>query len=132
MKVSKETRRLARELYRGSFTERRLDPAKVMGVVKSVADAKPRHYRAVLTEYQRLIRLEAQQHHAVIESAEALDHDTAHRTVGDLRARYGADLSAEFKVVPDLIGGLRVKIGSDVWDGSIRNRLDRLQSQLAA
>ncbi len=132
MKVSKESRRLARELYRGSFTERRLDPAKVMGVVKSVAEAKPRHYQTVLTEYQRLVRLEAQKHHAVIESAEPLDPETARRTVADLRARYGADLSAEFQVEPKLLGGLRVKIGSDVWDGSIRNRLDRLQSRLAA
>ena len=47
------------------------------------------------------------------------------------RAKYGPDLTTEYKVTPALIGGLRVKIGSDVWDSSVRERLNRLEAQLA-
>ena len=47
-----------------------------------------------------------------------------------LRAQYGKDLSTEFKVSPELLGGLRIKVGSDVIDGSVRERLNRLEAQL--
>jgi F-type H+-transporting ATPase subunit delta len=47
-----------------------------------------------------------------------------------LRARYGDDLTIEFKTNPTLLGGLRVKLGDDVWDGSVRNRLRTLQEQI--
>jgi F0F1-type ATP synthase delta subunit len=29
-----------------------------------------------------------------------------------------------------LLGGMRIRVGSDVWDSSVRNRLERLQQQL--
>ena len=48
----------------------------------------------------------------------------------NLRAKYGKDLSTEFKVSPELLGGLRIKVGSDVFDGSVRERLNRLEDEL--
>ena len=48
----------------------------------------------------------------------------------DLRRRYGNDLTAEFKVNPELLGGMRVKVGSDVWDGSVKARLTELKNRL--
>ena len=47
-----------------------------------------------------------------------------------LKKKYGADLTSEFAVDPTLLGGVRVRVGSDVWDGTLRNRLERLQQQL--
>jgi F-type H+-transporting ATPase subunit delta len=47
-----------------------------------------------------------------------------------LKVRYGEDLTTEFRTNPELLGGLRIKIGDDVWDGSVRNRLSQLQEQL--
>jgi len=49
--------------------------------------------------------------------------------VTNLRRRYGDDLTTEFRTNPDLLGGLRIKIGDDVWDGSVKNRLHKLQEQ---
>jgi F-type H+-transporting ATPase subunit delta len=43
-----------------------------------------------------------------------------------LKARYGDDVTSEFKVVPELLGGMRVRVGSDIWDGSVKTRLDQL------
>jgi len=43
-----------------------------------------------------------------------------------LTKRYGAGLNISFGVNPELIGGLRVKVGSDVFDGSVRSRLNAL------
>ena len=47
------------------------------------------------------------------------------------QARYGGDLEYEFVVKPELIGGLRVQVGSHVWDGSVRAKLDNLRTKLS-
>jgi F-type H+-transporting ATPase subunit delta len=48
----------------------------------------------------------------------------------NLRQKYGPDVTANFAVNPELLGGMRIRVGSDVWDSSVRNRLQRLQQQL--
>ena len=131
MKISKEARTTAKQLFRNSFTDGKLDSTKIGTIARHIASAKPRHYLAMLKEYQRLARLEVEKHHAIVESAKALDARTTEQLGQSLRAKYGADLTTEFKVTPELIGGLRVKLGSNVWDGSVRNRLDRLGTDLA-
>lgn len=131
MKISKEARKLSKRLFNGSFSDGKLDGAKVSAIAKTVIDQKPRKYTEILKNYQRLIRVEVAKRHAVIESAAELAGDLRNQLLGTLRSKYGADLTTEFKVSPELIGGLRVKIASDVWDGSIRGRLSRLENNLA-
>jgi F-type H+-transporting ATPase subunit delta len=45
----------------------------------------------------------------------------------DLNRKYGAGLNIAFTQNPALLGGLRVQVGSDVYDGSVRARLDALR-----
>ncbi|MFN2507304.1 MAG: hypothetical protein ABR589_00845 [Chthoniobacterales bacterium] len=72
MKINKETRQLARELLRSSFTDGQLDNGRVAALVKSLIEKKPRNYIAVLDAYKRLLRLEVQKRSATIESASEL------------------------------------------------------------
>ncbi|HSH40173.1 MAG TPA: F0F1 ATP synthase subunit delta [Chthoniobacterales bacterium] len=130
MKVNKESRRLARELIRASFTDGQLDSGRVATLVKSLTDKKPRNYLNALGEYQRLLRLEVEKRTATIESASELSPDVARTTVDSLKSKYGPDLTTKFVVNPELLGGMRIRVGSDVWDSSVRNRLQRLQQQL--
>ncbi|MBA2242786.1 MAG: ATP synthase F1 subunit delta [Chthoniobacterales bacterium] len=130
MKINKETRQLSRQLLRSSFTDGQLDSGRVASLVKSLIERKPRHYVQVLDAYKRLLRLEVQKRSATIESASELAPDAAKQMVENLQRRYGTDLSTEFVVNPELLGGMRIRVGSDVWDSSVRNRLQRLQQQL--
>ena len=130
MKITKEARNLSRQLFRLSLTDDRIDRAKVSSLVQSMLAEKPRHYQGALEAYQRLLRLEMEKRHATIESAAPLNDGTASAIVSSLKQKYGEDLTTEFSVNPELIGGMRIKIGSDVWDGSVRQRLTHLQSQL--
>ncbi len=41
--------------------------------------------------------------------------------------RYGAALRTTFVLQPALIGGLRIQVGSDVYDGSVRAGLAALE-----
>jgi F-type H+-transporting ATPase subunit delta len=131
MKISKEARKLSKKLYLSSFTDARLDENKIRVIARAVAEKKPRKYLDILKNYQRLLRVEVAKRHAVIESAVALDASTRDQLLATLRAKYGQELTAEFKVSSELIGGIRIKIGSDVWDNSVRGRLARLESNLA-
>jgi F-type H+-transporting ATPase subunit delta len=130
MRVSKDARNLSRRLLRLSLTNGRLDEAKVRSLVQAVVTDKPRNYLGALEAFQHLLRLEQAKRNATVESATALDDATAAGILSSLRARHGEDLKAEFLVNPALIGGLRIKLGSDVWDGSVQNRLDLLAASL--
>jgi F-type H+-transporting ATPase subunit delta len=132
MKLSKEARKLSKQLFRESFTGGALDAAKVGAVTDTVIRAKPRQYIGVLKEFARLIRLEAARRHAIIESAADLESAEKTAILGTIRSKYGADVTSEFKTNPALIGGLRIQVGSDVVDASVRSRLDRLANDLAA
>ena len=48
------------------------------------------------------------------------------RSRQNLRTRYGADIAVDLKVDPAILGGLVVKIGSRMIDGSIRTKLNTL------
>jgi F-type H+-transporting ATPase subunit delta len=129
MKINKETRQLSKGLLRASFTDGQLDRERISSLVKALLEKKPRHYLRVLQEFKRLLRLEIEKRTARIETAVSLSPEAGAEVVANLKKRYGGDLASRFVVNPDLIGGMRIRVGSDVWDSSIRNRLQRLQQQ---
>ncbi|HYS95280.1 MAG TPA: F0F1 ATP synthase subunit delta, partial [Chthoniobacterales bacterium] len=130
MKINKEIRQLGREMLRASFTDGQLDPGKIASLVQSLITRRPRRFMDVLQYYKRLLRLEIEKRHARIEGATQLAPEAAVDIVARLKRKYGEDLTTEFIVDPTLLGGVRVRVGSDVWDGTLRNRLERLQQQL--
>ena len=130
MRIAKEARKVSRQLFKQSFTEGKLDKGKISHMVESLLADKPRHYVDALKVYQRLLRLEVEKRHAVIESATQLNDSVKNQIVANLHSRYGEDLTIEFRTNPELLAGLRIKIGDDVWDGSVKNRLHKLQEQL--
>jgi F-type H+-transporting ATPase subunit delta len=130
MKVNKEIRRLSREMLRASFTDGQLDRGKVASVVQSLISKRPRHFMSVLHYFRRLLRLEIEKRHARIESAIPLTTQAAFDIGVRLKRKHGDDLTSEFVVDPTLLGGVRVRVGSDVWDGTLRDRLERLKQQL--
>ena len=130
MKISKEIRQLSRKLVRGSYVDGTLDRERINSLVQSIVAEKPRSYIHLLENYQRLLRLEIEKRKTTIESATELDPEAGRKIIAGLEHKYGAGLTTDFVVNPALLGGVRVRVGSDVWDGSVRNRLERLQQQL--
>jgi F-type H+-transporting ATPase subunit delta len=129
MKISKDIRQLSRDMVRASYVDGVLDPGKVRSFVRQIAEKKPRNYIALLQDFQRLLRLELEKRRVRIESAMNLDPEVSREIVSGLAKKYGAGLSPEYVINPALLGGVRVRVGSDVWDSSVRNRLERLQQQ---
>src|SRR5436305_978703 len=132
MKINRDIRRASREMLRASFTDDQLDQGKIVSLMESLGERKPRYYVAILENYKRLVRLEVQKRHVRVESAGELAPEVRSQIMASLQRKYGSGLTSEFVVTPELLGGLRIRIGSDVWDGSVRNRLERLEQNLAA
>ena len=130
MNINKEIRRLSREVLQASFTDCQLDQGKIASLIQALIDKKPRRTIAILEQYKRLLRLEIDKRTAKIESAVPLEEREAAEVTARLKRKYGEDLTAQFEVNPALLGGMRVRVGSDVWDGTVRSRLERLQQQL--
>lgn len=132
MKVSKIARKGGRLLYSAVLTDGRLDQAKVRAVLASLVERRPAGSAEILHEFYRLVRLNLESHAALVESAEPLD--AAERAVieKNLTVRFGAETTFGYSVNPALIAGIRVKVGSDVYDASVRERLKRLHVELSA
>jgi F-type H+-transporting ATPase subunit delta len=129
MKSGKEAARIAKKLFTASVVDGKVDASAVRTIVKKLADEKPRGYLNLINAYMRLIRLEVERNSAVVESASELEASVKDSVIADLKKKYGDQVEAEFALNPDLIGGMRIRVGSDVWDGSVKNRLDRLNDK---
>ena len=130
MKGKRKQRQAARELFQLCLVEGRLDEARARLVVQRLVASKRRGALQILSGFQRLLRLEYGRRTAVVESAAPLDPDVQKEIVSGLDRRYGSHLTTSFGQNPALIGGVRIKIGSDVYDGTIRARLAALVSSL--
>jgi F-type H+-transporting ATPase subunit delta len=130
MKSTRRTRRAARQLYRLCVVDGLLDPDRVRNVAARVARSQRRGRLDILTAFQRLVRLDRARHSAVIESATPLAGDVRTEVHDGLTRLYGAGLETTFGENPALIGGMRVKVGSDVYDSSVRARLAALEARL--
>ena len=126
MKGSKQSRRDAKQLFQACQVNGALDEARVRQAVALLIEKKPRGYFGTLQELQRLVKLDVNSRSARVESAVALSEAQQQEVCASLGRLKGAEVEVEFAENADLIGGMRVKLGDDVYDGSIKTRLSRL------
>jgi len=127
MKSSAQVRRNARQLLRLCLVNGALDENRVRLVVQHILRSKRRGYLVLLSHFQRLLALDRAAHTAEVESAELLSADLQARVQAQLSNLYGAGINTSFAQNPALIAGMRVKVGSDVYDGSVRAGLVALE-----
>jgi F-type H+-transporting ATPase subunit delta len=126
MKISKQARREAKELFRCCLVSGLLDENRARQAVQRVLELKPRGYLSILSHFQRLVKLDLERRTARVESAIPLPPDLQTGVQTALARKYGRGLDISFAQNPALIGGMRIKIGSDVYDGSVQGRLAAL------
>ena len=131
MKVSKQSKREAKALFRSLSTNGVLDEAKMRQAVQLIAERKPRGYIGILGHLRRLVKLDMERRTARIESATPLSAEMETSLRNTLAQRYGAGLNYSFHTNPTLLGGLRIRVGSDVYDGTVSGRLKQLEESLA-
>jgi F-type H+-transporting ATPase subunit delta len=127
MKNIKQTRREAKRLFSMCLVNGLLDEDRTHQVVHRIIAAKRRGGLALLSRFLYLVKLDCARHRAEVVSAAPLPSDLQTTIQADLVRVYGPGVVASFTQNPALIGGMRIKVGSDVYDGSIRARLAGLE-----
>ncbi len=127
MKISKQNRRDAKDLFRACVVDGVLDAKRVHQAVDEVLKVKPRGYAGILEHFQRLMKLDEVRRTAKIESAIELSAELQNSFKANLERRYGKGLSFVFAQNAALLGGVRVQVGSDVYDDTIAARLTELK-----
>lgn len=127
MKISKQARRDAKELFRSCLVNGLMDESRIKQAVSAVITRKPRGYVAILSHIHRLVKLDMDRRSAKVESTVALSADEQGALKSRLSQKYGVGLNLSFSQNPALLGGMRIQVGSDVFDGSVRARLESLR-----
>ena len=126
MKISKQAQRDARQLFRACQVSGLLDENRVRQAVALILEKKPRGYVEILTRLHRLLKLDLVKRTAKVENAVESTPELKAEIKASLEKRYGAGLNIGFSTNPALIGGVRIQVGSDLYDGSVRTRLEKL------
>ena len=127
MKTNKQAAREAKQLFRLCVLNGLLDEGRVRYVVERVIQSHYRGYLLVLSHFRRLVKLDQERHTAEVESATTLPEDLRTSVQAGLEKLYGPRIDIHFAIRPSLIGGIRVKVGSDVYDGSVESELAALE-----
>lgn len=91
--------------------------------------------RSIAAALTRLVELAAQRRDrsvAYVTTATALSEADERRLGAVLSARYGRDISVKTTVDPEVLGGVRVQVGADLYDGTVAHRLAQARNALAS
>ena len=129
MSSTRQTKRDAKQLFRLCFVNGSLDQGRVREVVRRVAESTTRNRFKFLSNFQRLVKLDHARHTAAVENATPLSADMQASIQAGLAHTYGPGLNTTFTHNAELIGGMRIKVGSDIYDSSVKARLAELQAR---
>jgi F-type H+-transporting ATPase subunit delta len=129
MKTIKQTSREAEQLWRWCQVNGALDESRARLVVDSVIASEKAGWQMLVNRFVHRLKADRARRMARIESAEPLAPEVRNALVDSLTKRYGTGLTTMIHVNPALIAGVRVCVGSDVYDGSFKGRLAALEAR---
>ena len=131
MKIDRQSRQSAKKYFRACHgANGSIDERGIREIVQLLVAQKPRSYLAVLTQLHRLVELALEESTVRVESATPLA-DRGASVFSSLEQHYGPAARTSYEENPALLGGLRIRRGNNIWDGSLSGRLDRLQQALS-
>jgi len=119
-------------MFRLCLVNGTLDESRTLEVILLAATAGRRNSQLILSHLLRLVRLDLARHTASVESAAPLPAELRADIESTLRQRYGSELATTFDHRPVLIGGVRIQVGSDVYDASVLAGLAALEKSFEA
>ena len=90
------------------------------------------HVSEVAMAYRRILQEQMGIRPAEITTARELGKEERDQLVAEVARLAGARIDASFRLDKSILGGTVVRIGSTVYDGSVRGRLERLREALTA
>src|SRR5260221_13567410 len=129
MTTAKQAQRQATRLFRACLVNGGVDEARARRVVDRLLGAGRPGTLPGLRRFHRLLRLDQAKQAIDVRSAAPLAPDIRTRLEAKLAKLYGPGRIARFTEDPTLIAGVRITIGSTVFDGTVQGRLAALEAQ---
>ena len=129
MKTNRQAQSEAKRLFGLCLVGGSLDETRVRQVVEKVIAAGRPGGLKVLSIFQRRVRLRQEAHSAKVESPSPLPGEIQAQIESELVRMYGRGLLMSYDRNPTLLGGVRITVGSDVYDGSVKGRLTELEER---
>ncbi|OGY23867.1 MAG: ATP synthase F1 subunit delta [Candidatus Woykebacteria bacterium RBG_13_40_7b] len=130
MNISKDELKIAKLSFKASLTGDKIDPRKVGDVTRLLLKQKPKGLLSVFKGYVKLLRNKYKYQTAFVESAINLPKSDLAQILRNLSKSFKSDLNLESKINPDLLAGIKIKIGDTVLDYSIAGQLQNLRTSL--
>jgi len=130
MRGDKKTKLLAKQLFKLSLANGQVSPEQVAGVLGYIEKTAPRNALSLLKLYQQAILTELAKSHARVEHAGPIAATTLAQIASALTKKYQRPVTATAQPNPQLLAGLRVRIGSDVYESSVAGQLTQLASSV--
>lgn len=124
----KSAQLLARSLFKLSVVNGSVSSEQVVGVLAYLEKHRPAHPLLVLRAYRRYITTELARSHAVVEHAGPVANGILRSIESAFSKKYQRAITATAKQDAQLIAGLRVRIGDDVYESSIAGQLANLST----
>jgi F-type H+-transporting ATPase subunit delta len=121
---------VARAIYRLCLVDGLLEESRARIVVRRIVEARRRGGLGILSHFQRLVAMDRDRHTAHVESAARLTDDLRASVEAGVARLFGPGIEASYAEDTSLIGGMRLRVGSHVYDGSVRGRLAAIAARL--
>jgi F-type H+-transporting ATPase subunit delta len=127
---AKIAQKFARQLFSMSIVDGVVSADRVAGVLEYVEKHGTANPVMVLKAYQRLVATEVAKGQALVEHAGAVNDAMLAAIAAAMTKKYGRAVTATAKPNAELIAGLRVHVGDDVYESSVAGQLDALASSV--
>lgn len=124
----KAAQQLARQLFNLSLVNGTVSAAQVEGVLAYLEKHPPANPLTVLRAYQRLIARELAKSELVVEHAGPVADGILRTLEGALTQKYKRQITAKSVHNAELIAGLRLRIGDDIYEASVAGQLEQLSA----
>jgi len=99
-------------------------------VLVTIDKRRQRLLRSITGEYHALLDAHLGREHVEVTVARPVDEETKQMIAERLSGVLGKDAIPHIRVKPEIIGGLVVRTGDTIYDGSLRRRLERMRRRM--
>ena len=130
MKITNSSLAQGRRIFRLCLENGVLNEKKLSKVVQLLSKNSERQSRSLLLGISKAFRHYSSEKTALIISANDLINSEKKMIMQKIKEDYGSHFNVDFKVDPRLLGGLKIQIGDNVWDGSLLGKVNQLGENL--
>lgn len=130
MKYRKQIKTLVDKVIKASFKDGRLIEARAINFVK-LFKAQPRMEAIkLLSEFLKRVRIEMNSTTLLVESVIPLSKKQKDLIKKKFSSKFNIT-NSQFKITPQILGGLKIRVGDHIYDDSIQARIHQVKEAIA-